>query len=130
MIQPVSIPRDDLLDNLANLYANTLFRHSKKMKPRFGGTIEDHKIGKLGELAFDEFCKENHLPIVHSPLRRDYRKLRIQDDFIVEIFGKRRKIEVKTRSYKQDKPLFYNKAQYDEKEHYNCLLYTSPSPRD
>jgi len=129
MIEPVSIPVTEHLLMDASYYAHKVVFGSFKqgMKARFGGGIKEHKIGKLGELAFFRFCMENGIPVKHIPFREDYTTLDENDDFIIVLKSKQIPIEVKTSEI--DDPLkpsvkfvFYNESQYKQKQNYNFLV--------
>ncbi len=128
MIEPVSIPVTEKLIQDASYYAYKVVFGSFRqgMKARFGGGIREHMAGKLGELAFFKFCLENGIPVKHAPFRDDYTTLNDDDDFILVLNGKLVPVEVKTATVldpmKLDKPLFYNKKQYDSREDHKYII--------
>ncbi len=83
-------------------------------RPIFGGGVIKHFIGKLGELAFYQFLKENGIPVKHTPFREDYRNLNDLDDFVIELQNTEKIIEVKTRTIRKFPPreVLYNAQQF------------------
>ena len=84
--------------------------HAKKMTEGFPvysfknevkSSLDTYYIGKVGEFAFFKFLnrlqRKGLLKIVHVPFRESYEKLNMNDDFIVEIDGRRIQFEVRTK---------------------------------
>ena len=94
--------------------------------PRFGnGGVIKHLIGKIGEMAFYEFCKENGVKVLHTPFREDYRRLNGWDDFVIQVNDEIIYVEVKTQTikrYPKVDVLFYNVEQYNSKKFRNIYL--------
>ena len=131
MIKPVSIPLDAKFVQDAAYYAYiTVFDSFKQgFRPRFGnGGLVKHMLGKIGELAFFRFCLENGIAVKHTPFRNDYSKLNGHDDFIINLMGLDRTVEVKTQTIRNllepdDKlRLLYNKAQFDDKKGHDYIV--------
>jgi|Deesub1362A_J573_1020465.scaffolds.fasta_scaffold00348_23 hypothetical protein len=130
MPDPVSIPMDDKFAQDAAWHAWHIVADSFKQgyRPRFGGGLFEHMAGKFGEIAFEIFCRDAMIPIIHTPLRRNYTSLNGNDDFIIEIMGKRVTVEVKTARINnplqpdEGFKLFYNKQQYEDKDNHKYIV--------
>ena len=59
---------------------------------------EAYRIGKLGEWAVGKWAKDKGVPILHHPFRESYQKFHSDDDFIFELLGEKRQIEVRTKA--------------------------------
>ena len=59
---------------------------------------EAYRVGRLGEWAVWKWAKDNGVPIHHHPFRESYQQFHSDDDFIFELFGERRQIEVRTKA--------------------------------
>ena len=103
--------------------------YEKGFKPRFGGGVIQHFIGKIGETAFEEFCHENGVKILHSPFRQDYRRLNGWDDFVILVNGEPIRVEVKTQRVKRVdnvREVYYNTDQYQSKtKHDYCVVFVA-----
>lgn len=101
------------------------FSLDENMQPRFGGGLFTHMLGKIGEMAFYNFCLNNSIAVKHTPFRNDYSKLDDNDDFIVSIVGHDFRVEVKTASLNkidEKTKLFYNREQYKAQKDHNYLV--------
>lgn len=92
----------DLIGDAAR-HAAILIRDSKiqKFTPRFGGSLEEHTTGKIGEYLFWKKLREGtgntrNIHIRNVPIRDSYTKLQAEDDFVLTLDGKNIRIEVKT----------------------------------
>jgi len=66
--------------------------------PLFGGSLEQHTIGKIGEYLFRDVVEEAQIHIKNTPIRENYTKLSADDDFMLVVDGKDVKVEIKTAS--------------------------------
>jgi|Deesub1362A_J573_1020465.scaffolds.fasta_scaffold01443_4 hypothetical protein len=130
-IQPISIPITQKFMEDASRYAIKIVFSSfqQGMKPIFGdGGITNHLRGKIGEMAFYEFCIFHGIAVKHKPFRDDYSVLDDQDDFKVILKDKLAQVEVKTTKLKNplkipdDQIVFYNKLQFDQKKNHRFLV--------
>ena len=130
-MQPVRIPIDSKVAADAAWYAWHVCEASfrRGFKSRFGnGGLVKHMQGKLGEFAFLLFCRKNMIPVLHDPFRKDYSELDEYDDFVVEILGVRKIVEVKTQTIKnalnpdEKLRLYYNKSQYNSKKSHDYIV--------
>ncbi len=103
--------------------------YERGFRPRFGGGIIQHFVGKIGELAFEAFCHENGVKILHSPFRQDYRKLNGKDDFVILVNGEPILVEVKTQRVRRVdnvQEVYYNTDQYlSKKDHNYCVVFVA-----
>jgi hypothetical protein len=60
--------------------------------------VENYTDGKIGEYALAKWLKKNNVAILHAPFREDYSRLSAQDDFIVELRGRRVQVEAKHKT--------------------------------
>lgn len=70
--------------------------NAQKFTPRFGGSLEQHTIGKIGEYLFWNEVKKAQIHIRNTPIRENYTKLSVDDDFVLVVDGEDIQIEVKT----------------------------------
>ena len=78
----------------ALIEAKKIVEQSKDMKPRFGGGIRSHLIGKLAEHYFLKFLRQHGFEDIEVPaIRRNYSTIENKADFIVNGI----KIELKSR---------------------------------
>jgi hypothetical protein len=70
--------------------------NAQQFTPRFGGSLEQHTIGKIGEYLFWEEVKKAQIHIRSKPMRENYTKLYPGDDFVLVVDGKDIRVEVKT----------------------------------
>lgn len=128
MPKPVRYGVSEKMVAYAAVLARRQMKDSKesKMKMLFGGSFERHTIGKLGEMAFMRFCKDEGIKILHTPFRESYSSLSNYDDFLVEVDGTRKIVEVKTATMQDPgdsyEVVYYNKEQYDERDDRDFLV--------
>jgi hypothetical protein len=67
-----------------------------KFSPLFGGGLEPHIVGKIGELLFMAEMNRAGIRIKTTPIRTRYTKLSTTDDFTIVVDGKDIQVEVKT----------------------------------
>lgn len=70
----------------------------QKFTPRFGGNLEAHTAGKIGELLFLAELNRAGIHVKTTPIRTRYTKLSATDDFVIVVDGKDVQVEVKTAS--------------------------------
>jgi hypothetical protein len=99
MMQLVNKIPTDLIGEAAR-HAAILVHDSvaQKFTPRFGGSLEQHMIGKIGEYLFLREVNNAHVHVRQSPIRENYTKLSATDDFVLIVDDKDVQIEVKTAS--------------------------------
>lgn len=97
MMQLVNKIPADLIGESAR-HAAILIQDSnaQKFTPRFGGSLEQHTIGKIGEYLFWNEVKKAQVHIRSTPIRENYTKLSADDDFVLVVDGKDVQVEVKT----------------------------------
>ena len=66
--------------------------------PHFGGSLEQHTCGKIGEFLFWNEVKKAQVHVRSTPIRENYTKLSADDDFVLVVNGKDIRVEVKTAS--------------------------------
>lgn len=126
-----TIPIDEKFITDACYYAFRTVKCSfdENMKPKFGnGGLFTHLLGKVGEMAFYNYCMQNDIAVKHTPFRNDYSRLDGRDDFIISIIGHDFRVEVKTSSFKdfskinENTRVFYNREQYKAQEDKSYLV--------
>jgi hypothetical protein len=85
--------------------------HAKKMcrgaktKNFKHGTLQGedvYTIGKVGEFAVGKWLKELGVAILHKPFRESYEYFNPDDDFIIEVNGNQKQLEVRTKARSVD----------------------------
>ena len=69
---------------------------AQKFTPHFGGDLEAHTIGKIGEHLFRDEVRKAGIHIKSDPIRESYTKLSEDDDFVLHVAHEDIKVEVKT----------------------------------
>ena len=63
---------------------------------------EVYTIGKIGEFAAGKWLKELGVAILHKPFRASYQFFHPDDDFIIEVAGQHRQLEIRTKARNVD----------------------------
>lgn len=90
------IPAEIVSD--AAKYAAYLLRDTidQGFKPRFGGDLCSHLIGKIGEMLFMDELTESDIDVRATPFRAHYEHLHPSDDFVLNVDGDEVQVEIKT----------------------------------
>lgn len=89
----------------------TCEEHARRMCSGFttrsfkNGKLQNHDVyttGKIGEYAVGLWLKENGIKIIHKPFRDDYKTIHPDDDFVVDIGGRKFQLEVRCKARNVD----------------------------